>query len=33
MNISTADIKDKNWNRYTEFTPKKVMEQFNKVFL
>jgi glycosyltransferase involved in cell wall biosynthesis len=33
MNISTADIKDKDWNRYTDYTPAKVMQQFNKVFL
>jgi hypothetical protein len=33
MNISVSDIKDKNWNRYTDFTPTKVMAQFNKIFL
>ena len=32
-NITYTDIKDKNWNCYTDFTPENVMKQFNKVFL
>lgn len=32
-NISVTDIKDKNWNCYTEFTPKNVMKKFNDIFL
>ena len=32
-NISVSDIKDKNWNCYTEFTPENVMQKFNEVFL
>jgi len=33
INISTADIQDRDWNCYTEFTPEKVMRQFSNVFL
>jgi hypothetical protein len=33
MNIQKSDIEGKEWNCYQEYTPKKVMEQFNKIFL
>jgi hypothetical protein len=33
MNISIAGIKDKDWNCYKEFTPDKVMNKFNEIFL
>jgi hypothetical protein len=33
INIQTSDIEGKNWNCYQEFTPEKVMNKFNKVFL
>jgi hypothetical protein len=33
INIQLSDVKDKDWNCYQEFTPEKVMNQFNKVFL
>jgi hypothetical protein len=33
LNIQKSDIKDKEWNCYQDYTPEKVMEQFNKVFL
>jgi hypothetical protein len=33
INIQKSDIKDKEWNCYQDYTPEKVMEQFNKVFL
>jgi hypothetical protein len=33
MNIQKSDIEGKEWNRYQEYTPEKVMEQFNKIFL
>jgi len=33
INIQKSDIKDKKWNCYQEYTPEKVMEQFNNVFL
>ena len=32
-NIQHSDIKGKEWNCYQEYTPKKVMNQFNNVFL
>jgi len=33
MNIQHSDIKGKEWNCYQEYTPEKVMEQFNKIYL
>lgn len=33
LNISKADINNKDWNCYTEFTPEKVMKQFKQIFL
>ena len=33
MNIQKSDIEGKEWNCYQEYTPEKVMEQFNKIFL
>ena len=33
MNISVTDIQHRDWNSYTEFTPHKVMDRFNRVFL
>jgi len=33
MNTQKLDIEGKEWNRYQEYTPEKVMEQFNKIFL
>jgi hypothetical protein len=33
INISITDIQNRDWNCYKEFTPEKVMEQFNNVFL
>lgn len=33
MNIQKSDIEGKEWNCYQEYTPEKVMEQFNNVFL
>lgn len=32
-NISKQDVEDKDWNCYKEFTPEKVMNKFNKIFL
>jgi len=32
-NISHFDLKDRNWNCYQEYTPEKIMNQFNKIFL
>ena len=32
-NIQKSDIKNKEWNCYQEFTPEKVIQQFNQVFL
>lgn len=32
-NIHNFDLKDRDWNCYQEYTPEKVMEQFNKIFL
>jgi hypothetical protein len=32
-NIQHSDIKEKEWNCYQEYTPEKVMSQFNNVFL
>jgi len=33
MDIQKSDIKNKEWNCYQEYTPEKVMNQFNKIFL
>lgn len=33
LNIQTSDVQNKDWNQYTEFTPEKVINQFNNVFL
>lgn len=33
INIQRSDIKNKEWNCYQEYTPEKVMQQFNKIFL
>lgn len=33
INIQLSDIKNKEWNCYQEYTPEKVMQQFNKIFL
>jgi hypothetical protein len=33
MTISKKDIDGKEWNCYQEYTPHKVMDKFNKVFL
>ena len=33
MNISVTDIQHRDWNSYTQFTPHKVMDRFNKIFL
>ena len=33
MNIQRSDIEGKEWNCYQEYTPEKVIEQFNKIFL
>lgn len=33
MNISKRDIEGKEWNCYQEYTPDKVIDKFNKVFL
>lgn len=33
INIQKSDIKGKEWNCYQEYTPEKVMNQFNNVFL
>jgi hypothetical protein len=33
MNISKNDIKNKNWNAYSDFNPKKVMDKFKQVYL
>lgn len=33
MNIQKSDIEGKDWNCYQDFTPEKIMNQFNKVFL
>lgn len=33
MSISKKDIDGKEWNCYQEYTPDKVMDKFNKVFL
>jgi glycosyltransferase involved in cell wall biosynthesis len=33
INIQKSDIKEKEWNCYQEYTPEKVMKQFNKIFL
>jgi hypothetical protein len=33
LNISKDDLKDKNWNCYTEYTPQNVMEKFKKIYL
>lgn len=32
-NLSVYEIRYDNWNCYQDYTPEKVMEQFNKVFL
>lgn len=32
-NISKQDIEGKDWNCYKEFTPEKVMNRFNEIFL
>jgi len=32
-NIQHSDVKNKEWNRYQEYTPEKVIDQFNKIFL
>lgn len=32
-NIQKSDIEGKEWNCYQEYTPKKVMDKFNEVFL
>jgi hypothetical protein len=32
-NIQKSDIKEKDWNCYQEYTPEKVIKQFNNVFL
>jgi glycosyltransferase involved in cell wall biosynthesis len=32
-NIQLSDIKDKEWNCYQDFTPEKVISQFNNIFL
>jgi len=33
MHISKNDIKDKNWNAYSDYNPKKVMDKFEQVYL
>jgi glycosyltransferase involved in cell wall biosynthesis len=33
MNIQKSDIEGKEWNCYQEYTPEKVIAQFNKIFL
>ena len=33
LNIQLSDIQHKEWNQYTDFTPEKVINQFNNVFL
>ena len=33
INIQKSDIEEKEWDCYQEFTPEKVIEQFNKIFL
>jgi len=33
INIQKSDIKEKEWNCYQEYTPEKVIKQFNQVFL
>jgi len=33
LNISINDIKGKDWNCYIDNTPKKVMEQFNNIYI
>ena len=30
---NNENIKNKNWNAYSEFEPKNVMRKFNKIFL
>jgi glycosyltransferase involved in cell wall biosynthesis len=32
-NIQKSDIEGKEWNCYQDFTPEKIMKQFNKIFL
>jgi hypothetical protein len=33
MNLQKSDIEGKEWNCYQAYTPEKVMDQFNKVYL
>jgi hypothetical protein len=33
MNIQKSDIEGREWNCYQEYTPKKVMDKFNNIFL
>jgi hypothetical protein len=33
INIQKSDIEGKEWNCYQEYTPEKIIEQFNNVFL
>lgn len=33
MNIQKSDLQNKEWNCYQQYTPEKVMKQFNDIFL
>jgi len=33
INLYIGEVRFDNWNCYQNYTPEKVMEQFNKVFL